>query len=211
MRSVISTLAMTTAVVALVLVSGCSTSTAGSADPQGAPPPATTTGATTTTGDSGPSSSANTFGAPKVTTPLDTTRFQSTPCSVLTSAQQHGLGITAAGKITQDPAGAICNWDLDSGPVYTFGFDVKFADGDAKGLANAYEVGGSEMKALPDIGGQPAATQPSQNVNGNCTIWIGATDDIEYAVDVAIPTGPADPCTVATRIATAATATMKSG
>jgi hypothetical protein len=209
---VISTLAMTTAVVALVLVSGCSTSTAGSAGPQGNPPPATTTGAAAPTGDNGPSSSsANTFGAPKVTTPLDTTKFQSTPCSVLTSAQQHSFGITAAGKTNPDPAGAICNWDLDSGPVYSFGFDVKFADGDAKGLANAYEVGGSEMKALPDIGGQPAVTQPSQNVNGDCTIWIGATDDIEYAVDVAIPTGPDDPCTVATQIATAATSTMKSG
>jgi hypothetical protein len=225
-RSVIPTSALATAVFAVALVSGCSTSTAGSAAPD-APTAGADAGSTQGTGSADPSegNAANAgtgdnagtdgsgSGAPKVTTALDTTRFQSTPCSVLTTAQQQALGITKAGKPTPDPAGATCNWDLASPvAVYGFGFDVTFPAGQAKGLGNAYQAGGSQMKALPDIGGQPAVTQPSQNTGGNCTIWVGATDEIEYAATVSIATGPhaSDPCTVATRIATDATTTMRS-
>jgi hypothetical protein len=223
-RSVIPTSALATAVVALALVSGCSTSTTGSPAPDatgtqgtGSADPSAENGGNAgdagNAGDDGTAGSNSGTGAPKVTTPLDTTRFQPTPCSVLTTAQQQALGITKAGKPTPDPAGATCNWDLTSPvAVYGFGFDVTFPAGQAKGLANAYQAGGAEMKALPDIGGQPAVTQPSENTGGNCTIWVGATDEVEYAATVSIPTGPhaSDPCTVATQIATDATTTMRS-
>jgi len=188
-------------VIAMVVLAGCSTPTVGSARPAGNAPPTT--------------NSANNFGAPKVTTPLDTTKYQANPCATLTPAQLQALGIGQPGKVTPDPTGALCDWSPQLDISYTFGFNTSFEPGDAKGLANAYQLGGpSSMQRLPDVHGQPAVTQPSQNTDGSCTIYLGATDVISYAAAVVIAAGLphfADPCTVAARIADDATATMKSG
>lgn len=204
MRPVILTSALVMGTVALA---GCSTSTAGAARPAGNAPP-------TAGSDSGPGP-ANSYGAPKVTTPLDTTKYQPNPCATLTPAQLQALGITQPGKVTPDPAGALCDWSPRQGVNYTFAFNTKFAPGDAKGLANAYQVGGpSSMRRLPDVHGQPAVTQPGQNTDGSCTIYLGATDVISYAAAVVIGVGLphfADPCTVAQQIADDVTTTMKSG
>jgi hypothetical protein len=208
---VISTSVLVSAVAALVLVGGCSTRTPGSAvaDPVATGP-----------GSAAPGSSNN-YGAPKVTTPLDTTRYQHTPCSTLTSPQQHALGITTPGKATDDSLGGICDWNLASGIAYTVGFNVRYAAGDARGIANAYEIGGADMTPLPDISGQPAVTEPSQNVDHGCTIYLGATDEIEYVVtvdeqlDIDPKTGArlpgGDACAAATQVAGYATTTMRSG
>jgi hypothetical protein len=187
--------------IATVVLAGCASQTPGSARPASNAPPAT--------------SSANNFGAPKVTTPLDTTKYQANPCGTLTPAQLQALGITQPGKVTPDPTGALCDWSPQLDVVYTLGFNTTFQPGDAKGLANAYQLGGpSSMQRLPDVHGQPAVTQPSQNTDGSCIIYLGATDVISYGVAVTIAAGLphfADPCTVAAQIADDVTATMKSG
>ncbi|HEY3611852.1 MAG TPA: DUF3558 domain-containing protein [Pseudonocardiaceae bacterium] len=197
MRPVIPTSAL---VIATVVLAGCATQTAGSARPANHAPPTT--------------SSAN-FGAPKVTTPLDTTKYQANPCGTLTPAQLQALGITQPGKVTADPTGGFCDWSPQLDVVYTLGFNTTFEPGDAEGLANVYQIGGpNSITRLPDVHGQPAVTQPSQNTGGSCTIYLGATDVISYGIAVTIPGGQphfADPCTVATQIADDATATMKSG
>jgi hypothetical protein len=187
--------------IATVVLAGCASQTPGSARPANNAPPTT--------------SSANNFGAPKVTTPLDTTKYQANPCGTLTPAQLQALGITQPGKVTPDPTGALCDWSPQLDVVYTVGFNTSFLPGDAKGLANAYQLGGpSSMQRLPDVHGQPAVTQPSQNTDGSCFIYLGATDVISYAASVTIAAGLphfADPCTVAGQIADDVTATMKSG
>ncbi len=192
---------MSALVIATVVLAGCAAQTAGSAQPADNAPP--------TTG------SANNFGAPKVTTPLDTTKYQANPCGTLTPAQLQALGITQPGKVTADPTGGFCDWSPQLDVVYTLGFNIEFQPGDAPGLANVYQIGGpNSIKRLPDVHGQPAVTQPSQNTGGSCTIYVGATDMISYGVAVTIPGGLphfADPCTVATQIADDVTTTMKSG
>jgi hypothetical protein len=188
-------------VIATVVLAGCAAQTPGSAQPANNAPPTT--------------SSADNFGAPKVTTPLDTTKYQANPCGTLTPAQLQALGVTQPGKVTPDPTGGFCDWSPQLDVVYTFGFNIKFEPGDAQGLANVYEIGGaSSIKRLPDVHGQPAVTQPSQNTDGSCTIYLGATDVISYGATVEIAPGLphfADPCTVALQIADDTTATMKSG
>jgi hypothetical protein len=190
----------------VVVGASCASPTSGRAQPAADPPPPTTSN--TPRGD-------DNFGAPKVTTPLDTAKYQPNPCTTLTTAQQTALGITTPGTLAPGDEGAICSWSPKYDISYSFGFNLKFLPGEATGLANAYQTAGpGSMKRLPDVHGQPAATQPSQNTNGSCTIYLGATDVISYAAAVVIGTGEphyADPCTIASALADATTATMKSG
>lgn len=124
------------------------------------------------------------------------------------------IGITVTGYVASDPQGNICHWSPFPDTDYAFGFTTVFPDGQVHGLANAYEVAGpGEMRRLPDVDGQPAATEPDQNTDGNCTIYLGATDQIEYAATVLIGQGRPDysnPCSLAQQIADDTTATMKS-
>ncbi len=171
------------------LVAGCTSSTGGSAQPQpGGDGPAPTTRAAS------PSSANDNYGAP---------------------AQLQALGITQPGKLTTDPKGNFCEWSSQLDVSYTFAFNTGFQPGDAKGLANIYEFATpGSMRRLPDIDGQVAVTQQSQNTNGSCTIYLGATDAVSYAVDVEVEAGQPhynDPCTPAQQVAQAATATMKAG
>lgn len=197
--------ALVTAVLGGLLVAGCSTVTQGTALPAG-PTPSAPSSAAPTSSD---------YGAPKVATPLDTTRFQQNPCSALTRAQQQALGISAAGSVEVDDLGNICHWSLQYDVVYAFGFNVKFPEGEALGLANAYQnAGPGAMRRLPDVYGQPAAIDPSQNTDGLCAVYLGATDQISYAATVQIGPDQPDyqnPCSVAEQIAADTTATMKSG
>jgi len=191
-------------------VAGCTSSTGGSAQPQpGGDGPAPTTRAAF------PSSANDNYGAPKVTTPMDTVKWQPNPCTTVTPAQLQALGITQPGKLTTDPKGNFCEWSSQLDVSYTVAFNTGFQPGDAKGLANIYEFATpGSMRRLPDIDGQVAVTQQAQNTNGSCTIYLGATDAVSYAVDVEIEAGLPhynDPCTPAQQVAQAATATMKAG
>jgi hypothetical protein len=199
-----STALVLIAVVGL-LVTACSTTVSGTAS----------AGSTAPAPRSAAPDSVQNFGAPKVTTPLDVARFEPNPCTTLTAAQRHALGLPKPGVLDKSDLGNICDWSLSYDTVYALGFDIKFDPGTALGLANAYQAAGpGAMRRLPDVHGQPAATEPSQNTDGSCTIYLGATDQIEYAATVSIgehqPTYR-NPCPVAQEIADDATATMKSG
>lgn len=203
--------ALVTALIGSLLVAGCSTAVSGSAAPAGA------AASRPNTGPSGSvtSGAGDNYGAPKVTTPLDTAKFQPDPCTTLTPAQQHAVGISVPGKVQVSDYGNICQWSVRYNVIYGIGFNIKFNSGEPPGLANAYEnAGPGQMRRLPDVHGQPAATEPSQNTDGSCTVYLGATDQIEYAASVVIGPGQPyyqNPCAVAQQIADAATVTMRSG
>jgi hypothetical protein len=95
------------------------------------------------------------------------------------------------------------------------GFNVAFDPSAPKGLANLYQTAGAaQMVRLPDIAGVIAVTEPIQNTAGSCTIYLGATDVITYAISVDIFRGLphyADPCTPAQQLAQDVTTTMRSG
>lgn len=183
-----------------LLAAGCSTATTGS------PAPADPTV---------PASAVNTSGAPRVTTPLDTTKYQPDPCAALTAAQLRAIGVDVPGTVERDPRGNVCHWAPAPDTNYAFAFDLAFPPGEPSGLANAYQAAGpGGLRRLPDVRGQPAVTEPSQNTDGNCTIYLGASDSVEYAVSVLVGQGRPqyrNPCSVAQQIADAVTATMKSG
>jgi len=202
-RAVIGLLAVAT------LAAGCSSSTTGSPQPQ----PGADASTPPSTGAPGPPADDNT--APHVTHPLDTTKWQANPCTTMTSSQLAPLNITQPGKLTPDPKGNFCDWKPHDGVVYTLGFNTAFDPGAPKGLANIYASGpAGGMRRLPDIDGVLAVTEPSGNTNGSCTIYLGATDTMTYAIAVVIDQGMphyADPCTPAQQLAQDVTETMKAG
>lgn len=195
---------------ALATLTACTNSTTGSAQPVSPPP----TDVATRPPQSQSPEAANNYGAPKVAKPLDTTKWQSDPCAALTPTQLAALGVSQQGKLTPDPTGSVCDWSPQLDAHYGLGFNAQFDPGEAKGLANDYEFAQGTLQRLPDIDGQPAVTQPAQNTDGSCTIYIGATDTVDYVTTVLISTGLPhydDPCSVARQVADDATVTMRSG
>jgi len=190
------------AVAAVVALAGCSSPTTGGASA------ATSPAATTTAAASG-------GGAPKVSTPVDITKFQQTPCSGLTAGQLTTFGVknqtgtqgtqrgnTAAGTVTD--IGLNCGW-LTSGNVIIV---IAFTTTNKQGLGFYYWPG-STPQQLADIDGQPAINVGSTE-KGACAVAVGASDTAFYLATTRNDTG-GDACTLAQQIATAMTQTIKSG
>jgi hypothetical protein len=215
-------LTLTTAATALLLVSGCSSNTPDAAGPTtGAPTPTGGTGSTSSAspsgsngGNGGGEGNSNLHGAPSIGSPMDTAKYQQSPCSALTSAQQQSLGFGQAGQNQPSQKGNVCIWNMSgSSGSYSVGFDdVASADDPAVGLADYYQHGTSGFTALPDIQGLPAIKVVKGD--GQCQIVIGASNSVAFNGGVVLSpgnTGYRDPCGEAMKIATAAASTMKSG
>src|ERR1043165_10053 len=98
--------------------------------------PATGTQTTTTS-----ASKPKDYGAPKVSVPLDASKFLSQPCAVLTSEQLRSLALPAQGKPDTDSevaktAGPRCLWINDDTPSFAIG--VGFLTGNKRGLSDPH-------------------------------------------------------------------------
>lgn len=203
----------------LACLVGCTSLTTGSAQPGGSPD----AGHRATAPPSGPAKPGpqNRYGAPKVTQPLDVTKYVQQPCSALTAAQLHELGVTKAGQADHDDGGSTCSYNPTHGVAYTIQFNVHFPDSEPQGLANAYwNADGPSfdkefLKRLPDIEGVPEVTEPIQNTDGGCYIYLGATDQISYATGVTASSSDQPQyqkaCSIAQQLAVDVTRTMRSG
>lgn len=200
MRTATITVALAATIIALV--AGCSS---------GAGTTATTTG-TASTGSTLPAA-----GAPKVTNPLDTTKYQQNPCSVLAPAQLQALGNHGAGKPRQGPPGPTCQW-ID--PSSSDSLAVSFYTTPAQiriGLTGSYQNRSSFRLFQPtQVNGYPAviASQTDTGQHGSCDVLVGTADDI--LVNFRIIVGAGEPqytnaCPVAVNEATAGMTTMQAG
>jgi hypothetical protein len=194
-------------VVAMTVLAGCSSTTGGSASPSSG-------AASSPAGSSGSSSPAG-DGAPKVTNPIDISKWAQNPCSVLTPTQLTSIGVTGQGKSATFGAlgpgtlGPDCTWTLRQGDHLTswavyFGTNSK-----VRGLNYYYDNGAP--KPLPDIDGQPAIIGSNVAELQDCTVAVGASDTTFFAGRVIGAPQGTDPCSVATQIATDMTTNMKSG
>ena len=181
------------AVAAMVVLTGCSGGTTG--------------GSGTTTGSAGPATTASGGGAPKVTTPLDISRFSQNACGALTATQLTALGVKDKSPVSgtmKGISGALgpnCAWLTSTNGTITIGFST------STGLSYWYSGGGSPQR-LPDIDGQPAILS-SPASNGGCDISVGASDTSFY--DATVGSAGSDPCSLAQQVATAIAQTIKSG
>lgn len=194
---------------ATTLLAGCSSTTSGTGLP---------------TNGAGPGSSSDTGnlptnGAPKVTHPLDTTKFQSNVCTVLSSNQMSALHITKPGRPGSNDAGPKCDW--------TVGLDSESAPGDLQtigitattnnpiGLSSLYQQKSSlaVFQPVPDIEGYPTVRygQGDDTDIGACGLGVGVTDKLVYSITTVIKPGAGDPCGEVTKVATAVVKTLKGG
>jgi Protein of unknown function (DUF3558) len=173
------------------LISACSSTS------QGTPSPTSTTGSTS----SGTSSSN---GAPHVQTPLDTSRFQSASCTLITAPQVQSLNINTQGVDLSSSLGPGCNWiDKDAGSSIA----VQFVTSNKQGLSSIYAQKGTLQlfQEIPSVQGYPAVLYAAFDgrKQGACSLAVGVSDSLDYSVVVQFADGPnrGDPCPVAVNVA----------
>ena len=165
----------------------------------------------------GTSTQGETYGAPRVGSPLDATRFLSQPCAVLTQAQLEGFGVSRAGEPDTDSeiaraSGPGCLWHAR--PEVDSTIDVSFLTGNKNGLADTYR-GRSRFKFFEEttVEGYPAVfNDPSDGrPHGDCNITVGISDTLAFrAREEGGLVGQAV-CDRAKQVAAAVIATLKAG
>lgn len=169
----------------------------------------------TPSASSGPSSPASSkLTAPPVPSPLDASKFEQDPCTVLSQDQAtHVANLTTRNKSDGNVA-PICTWmDSDHNRV-TLGF----VPGNG-GLATVYKNQDNEsgyFKVAPDVMGYPAAFfGPHDDRNqGACQVATGVSNDNVITISADFQNSSSyysDPCSVVIKAAEAAVTTMKGG
>jgi hypothetical protein len=163
-------------------------------------------------------------GAPHVATPLDTTKAQAAPCSVLTAAQITSLGIVATGKPDNFTTGPLCNWHDTSAIPSPMSIGIGFISASKGGLSSLYvqadslkKVGGY-FEPIDPIQGYPAVLYSQYDdrqakTNASCALAIGVSDELQFTVTVTVikPTPQSDPCTIDKKAADMIMTTLKAG
>jgi hypothetical protein len=164
-------------------------------------------------------SDAPSAGAPNVAHPIDTTRFHTAPCSVLSPVQLQQLNVAAPGQVVSSPAGPDCTWIDRNGPSkMTLG--VIFSTS-SHGLKDIYshKEDFKYFQQWPDIEGYPAvsALPIDRHTQGDCTVSVGVSNDLFVDVEAQLtgganaPSDYTDPCPRALKAATAVVQTLKGG
>lgn len=139
-------------------------------------------------------------GAPKVKSPLDTSRYQQNPCQMLTPAQLQQLNLPAQGKPGQGPLGLECSW-LNRDTFASVG--LEWADKNPRGLSGTYAARKAGSWAyfieLGEIEGYPAvaADLSDQRDIGTCLVTVGVSDQLIFQVSAQLSranVGKKDPC-----------------
>jgi uncharacterized protein DUF3558 len=189
----------------LALASACTTTS------QGDPQPATT-GASSTSTTGNTEEELPFAGAPKVSDPLDTSRYEQDPCQALTADRAQSLNLPPTGETMENVAlGNGCEW---KNPETRGVVNIVFIVDDPRGLSPEYEAKNQDFKELPEIEGYPAITRDGADEFGGCTIVVGAADDMAFESIVQLSQaniGKKDPCEVAVQVAGLALQTMKQG
>lgn len=183
----------------LLAVTACSST-------PGTPMPATSESS------SAPTSTAHSV--PKVSNPLDATKYEQNPCALLSQDQATQLISAVRHRQGQGIVAPICSWydDRDN----RVGLGLLPGQG---GLAGAYTNADSEsgyFETAPDVNGYPAvfAGTTDDRKRGGCQIAVGIKDDETFTASVLLDKsfpGYADPCALAAKTAAAAVTTLKAG
>ncbi|MFL6143205.1 MAG: DUF3558 domain-containing protein [Labedaea sp.] len=171
-----------------------------------------------------PASSTNqgdTFGAPRVSVPLDATKYLGQPCAVLSTAQLAKFKISKPGEPDTDSqvaksSGPGCSWRTDGEPFR--GLDVSFLTGNKKGLTDIYR-GYQQLHQFSyfeetTVDGYPAvfADGADGRSQGSCDIKVGISDTLAFrAGELGGVSRGAASCDGAKELAAAVIATLKGG
>jgi hypothetical protein len=174
------------AVAMSVVLGGCSKTANGTAVPEQT---TTTKSSDSSTVPSEPSPT-NDYGAPKVSVPLDATKYLTQPCAALTPAQLQAFNLPVQGEPDLDSAvaktvGPSCLW-RNSDIASRAG--VSFITGNRNGLADTYrghkqgQFEGYWIETAVD--GYPAVFTDGTDgrSSGRCGITVGISDTLAFGV-----------------------------
>lgn len=157
-------------------------------------------------------------GAPKVTDPLDTSRYEQDPCQSLTADQAQSRNLPPTGTINNKVAlSKACEWKNPTTRGYV---QISFIVDDPRGLSPEYDANNRKKWAyfdiLPKIEGFPAVARDitEGRDNGYCSVVVGVADDMAFESNVQLSqanVGFKEPCGVAVDIAGLALQTMIQG
>jgi hypothetical protein len=171
------------AVLAMAVVTGCTTATAGT--------PHAASSDVSSTDPSGTDDDLPSDGAPKVENPLDVSHFEEHPCDALKAEDAQTLNVPAEGKQTE--TGHVifrgCTWiNTKTGGA----LDINFFLTDRRGLSSVYR----EAKGMPfpyfepiePIEGYPAAAYNTKEKDptAECLVGVGVSDQVSFSVGVAV-------------------------
>jgi hypothetical protein len=148
-------------------------------------------------------------GAPHVAKPLDTSRAQAAPCSVLTPAQVSSLGIVATGKAHDSATGPACSWDDTTATPTPVSIGIGFVTKSTGGLSSLYvqaeslKSNGGYFEPVAPVQGYPAVLYSQVDYrkrakNADCNMAVGVSDALQFTVGVTVmtPTPQLDPCVI---------------
>lgn len=179
------TLGLSTAVLAVLLLAGCSDAEGG--DPTG--PGSGPTGASTP-----PSSDGGNSGAPSVSDPIDVSGLEQDPCTALSSAQVNKLNLLQGKPHTAESTGQpACEYEYNDGSgsrvLVTLNPDF------TNGLGDIY-ARKPELKQFEptEVSGYPAvyADPYGQTGNGTCQLHTGLTDQFVVTTFVQLTSSTSD-------------------
>lgn len=158
-----------------------------------------------------------TYGAPRVSRPLDASRFLARQCDVLTQAQLQTFGISNAGKPDTDSeiakrVGPGCAWTAD--PAVNSTISVGFTTANKNGLSDTYR-GRSRFDYFEEttVDGYPAVFNgtPDGRRQGICGITVGISDQLTFFTSEQGGRKGQASCDRAKNVATSVIATLKGG
>jgi hypothetical protein len=181
----------------------------------------TATPVQTSTSSSGSSADPD---VPKVSIPLDVSKYEGDPCQIVSKDLLSSLQYADPGKyyprddnVPDRKAGPSCSWILSGeGVSLQVVIGTGNRDRGTGGLAGLYAAheSGTVLKFLepaPDVEGYPAIyiDTSDRRPKGNCGLQIGVADDL--AIDVATEgyQGQSDSCGAAQQVAAAIVKTLK--
>lgn len=191
----------------LALAAACTACTQYISGTPTAAPPDTSSG-------TAPSTNAQTYGAPRVTNPLDASTYFDRPCSVLTDDQRASLGISKPGRPGTDSdighnAGPACSWANEARTT-----EAAFLTANKNGLSDTYrghQQGYFEFWQPTTVDNYPAVFNDSfdQRDMGACGLTVGISDTLTLAVNVV--GSDTDPCEQTRRATSMVIDTVKAG
>lgn len=158
-----------------------------------------------------------TYGAPRVSHPLDANRFLTRPCDVLTQAQLQTFGVSKAGKPDTDSeiakrVGPGCAWIAD--PEVNSTISIGFMTANKNGLSDTYRSRSRfDYFEETTVDGYPAVFNgaPDGRPQGICGITVGISDQLTFFISEQGGRKGQASCDRARDVATAVIMTLKGG
>jgi hypothetical protein len=121
------------------------------------------------------------------------------------------------GKRSKSAFGVACQWagrDI-SGSRVDVSFNTRTRDGLSAVYRSKDQNNYKKFEPVPDVEGFPAViAEPSNTPQGNCTMFVGVSDEVAFQLGVQQSTqkvGSVDPCDVSKAVASLLLQTMKAG